>query len=123
MAEEVAVQERGLVDDRRAGAHGGQRLGCGLARVLERIGDLDDFARARVQALQLLEVRGLELAALAEEEFGLVVGLGALGLQRLVVQRRTVERAQVLALVEVHEVGGGEEQAGVAALHSSPYGR
>ena len=76
-----------------------------------------------VQALQLLEVRGLELAALAEEELRLVVGLGALGLQRLVVQRRMVERAQVLALVEVHEVGGGEEQAGVAALHSSPYGR
>ena len=32
VADEVAVQERGLVDDRRAGAHGGQRLGCGLAR-------------------------------------------------------------------------------------------
>jgi hypothetical protein len=25
--------------------------------------------------------------------------------------------------VEVHEVGGGEEEAGVAELHSSPYGR
>ena len=36
---------------------------------------------------------------------------------------RTVERGQVLALVEVHEVGGGEEEAGVAELHSSPYGR
>ena len=78
---------------------------------------------AEVLAIQLLEVRGLELAALAEGQLGLVVGLAALGLQRLVVQRRTVERAQVLALVEVHEVGGGAPQAGVAAFHSSPYGR
>ena len=62
-------------------------------------------------------------AGALEPGFGLVVGLGALVLQRLVVQRRLVECAQVLALVEVHEVGGGEEQAGVADLHSSPYGR
>jgi hypothetical protein len=123
VTDEVAVQERGLIDDRRAGAQGGQRLGCALGGVLEGTDDLDDFARAGVQALQLREVRGLELAALAEEEFRVVVGLGALGLQRLVVQRRTVERAQVLALVEVHEVGSGEEEVGVAALHSSPYGR
>jgi len=58
-------------------------------------------------------------AALAEEEFGLVAGLGLLRPKRLVVQRRPVERGEVLALVEVHEVGGGEEEAGVAELHSS----
>ena len=119
MADEVAVQERGLVDDPRSGAHRGQRLGRRLGGVPERVGDLDQLARAGVQALQLREVRSFELAALAEAELRLLVGLGALGLQRLVVQRRTVERAQVLALVEVHKVGGGEEELGVAELHGT----
>ena len=58
-------------------------------------------------------------AALVDEELGLVVGRGLLRPKRLVVQRRPVERGEVLALVEVHEVGGGEEEAGVAELHSS----
>jgi hypothetical protein len=38
--------------------------------------------------------------------------------KRLVVERAQVERRQVPALVEVHEVGGGEEELRAQALHS-----
>jgi hypothetical protein len=70
-----------------------------------------------VQVLQLLKVRGFELVALAEKQFGLFVGLRALGLEALVVEGCSIERSQVRALVEVHEVGGGEQELGMAALH------
>ena len=121
VTDQVAVQERGLVDHSSARAHRGQRLGQGLGGVFEGTGDFDDFARAGCRRFNSARYEASNSRPLPE--LRLLVGLGLLRPKRRVVRRRPVERAQVLALVEIHEVGGGEEQAGVAALHSSPYER
>ena len=70
----------------------------------------DGAAGAFCLAFQLGQVRSLELVAAFEEQLGVFVGFGSLCLQRLVVQCRQVERSQVRAFVEVHEVGDGEEE-------------
>ena len=94
--------------------------GGGLGWVAEVLGDFDDGAAGVLHfAFQVGQVRSFELVAAFEEQLGVLVGLGLLRLQRLVVERAQVERGQVRALVEVHEVGGGEEEFRVNALHSN----
>jgi hypothetical protein len=80
------------------------------------------FRRLRrlvVLTLHVFEIRRFELVALEEEQLGVLVDFAALGLERRVVFRRPIERAQVLALVKVHEVDGREEELGIEALHVS----
>jgi hypothetical protein len=43
---------------------------------------------------------------------------GLLGLEGRVVECGEIERGELFALVEVHEVGGGEEELRAQALHS-----
>jgi len=81
--------------------------------------DLDDSGAGALRfAFEVCQVRRLELVAAFEEQLGVLVWLGLLRLQGLVVECAQVERCQVPALVEVHEVGGGEEQLRAQALHS-----
>ena len=90
-----------------------------LAGLREVLGDFDDGAAGALHfAFQVGQVRSFELVAAFEEQLGVLVGLGLLRLQRLVVECAQVERGQVRALVEVHEVGGGEEELRAQALHS-----
>ena len=119
VADEVAVQEGGLVNEvgaGRAGRRGLRRrtwLGCQV------LGDFDDGAAGALHfAFQVGQVRSLELVAAFEEQLGVLVGLGLCAFKRLVVERAQVECRQVRALVEVHEVGGGEEEFRAQALHS-----
>ncbi len=111
VADEVAVQEGGLVDEVGAGLEGDEGLARRTWPGCPVLGDFDDGAAGAFHfALQVGQVRSLELVAALEEQLGVLVGLGLLRLQRLVVERGQVERRQVRALVEVHEVGGGEEE-------------
>jgi len=93
VADEVAVQEGGLVDDVRAGAQGFEGCSGRAGRVAQVLGDLDDRAAGALNlALQVGQVRRFELVATLEEQLGVLVGLGSLRLQRLVVERAQVER-------------------------------
>jgi hypothetical protein len=119
VADEVAVQEGGLVNEVGAGLEGEEGLRGRLGWVAQMLGDFDDGAAGAFHfALQVGQVRSLELVAALEEQLGVLVGLGLLRLQGLVVERAQVECREVRALVEVHEVGGGEEGSRAQTLHS-----
>jgi hypothetical protein len=110
VADQVAVEECRLVDDLGAGPECCDRFGgrpVGFALVLR---DLDHLAGQGELLLEFGEVRGLELVAALEEQLGVLVGLGFLRLQGRVAECCLVERGEMLTLVEVHEVGRGEQQ-------------
>ena len=86
VADEVAVQEGGLVNEVGAGVQGFDGLGGGAGGVARVLGDFDDGAAGAFHfALQVGQVRRLELVATLEEQLGVLVGLGLLRLQGLVV--------------------------------------
>ena len=88
VADEVAVQEGGLVDEVGAGVEGEEGLRGRLGWVARCLLDLDDGAAGAFHfAFQVGQVRSLELVAALEEQLGVLVGLGLLRLQRLVVER------------------------------------
>ena len=125
VAAPAAVEERGLEDDVRPGAHRGERLGLGgIAAPPGVLGlaarHLDD--RAALLA-ERLDVQRLVLVAAPPDELELRVV--ADGLLELAARTQLLERHQVVALEEADEVCRGHDQRAVVmelhrAVHCSP---